>query len=210
MAEPLTATQLATSQIVAKALIQILRKLGNLIISLTISQLRHDMTDAPLPFYPHRGHNRTDDLLPFLSDEVVQELTETDYTVHHNPPFTMNIGEACPGLQKLMADRNALSAAFITPFDLFRYLREGQKLVCLLCLKAYLRRRRLSYIDAIGISQHASKNARGDAGVLILAMEMDAAKSLSRHYEQHVFVWAASDGVPELVQPFNEDIINIA
>ena len=168
------------------------------------------MTDAFLPYYPQLGHVGTDDLLPFLSDEVVQELTETDYIVHHNPPFTMNIGEACPGLQKLMADRNALSAAFITPFDPFRYLREGQKLVCLLCLKAYLRRRRLSYIDAIGISQHASKNARGDAGVLILAMEMDAAKSLSRHYEQHVFVWAASDGVPELVQPFNEDIINIA
>ena len=161
------------------------------------------MTDAFLPYYPQCGHDRTDDLLPFLPTEVVQELTETDYIVHHNPPFTMNIGEACPGLQKLMAGRNALSAAFITPFDPFRYLREKQKLVCLLCLKAYLRGRRLSYIDAIGISQHASKNARGDAGVLVLGMEMEVAKSVSRHYEQHVFVWAASDGVPELVQPLS-------
>ena len=203
MVEPLTATQLATSQIVAKALIQILRKLSNLIISLTTPQLRHDMTDAFLPYYPQSGHDRTDDLLPFLSDEIVQELTETDYTVYHNPPFMMNIGEACPGLQKLMADRNALSVALITPFDPFRRLREKQKLVYLLCLKAHLRVCRLSYIDAIGISWHASTNARGDAGVLILGMEKEAAKSLSRHYEQHVFVWAASDGVPELVQPLS-------
>ena len=107
------------------------------------------------------------------------------------------------GLQKLMADRNALSVALITPFDPFRRLREKQKLVYLLCLKAHLRVCRLSYIDAIGISWHASTNARGDAGVLILGMEKEVAKSLSRHYEQHVFVWAASDGVPELVQPLS-------
>ena len=158
------------------------------------------MPDAFLPYYPQLGHVGTD---VFLSDEVVQELTETDYICYHNPPFTMNIGEACPGLQKLMAVRNALSVALITPFDPFRRLREKQKLVYLLSLKAYLRVCRLSYIDAIGISQHSSKNARGDAGVLVLGMEMEAAKSLSRHYDQHAFVWAASDGVPELVQPLS-------
>ena len=158
------------------------------------------MIDALLPHYPQLGHVGTD---AFFPTEVVQELTETDYAVYHNPPFTMNIGEACPGLQKLMAVRNALSVALITPFDPFRRLREKQKLMYLLCLKAHLRVCRLGYIDAIGISWHASTNARGDAGVLILGMEKGAAKSLSRHYEQHVLVWATSDGVPELVQPLS-------
>jgi hypothetical protein len=34
---------------------------------------------------------------------------------------------------------------------------------------------------------------------LVLGLDLEAAKSLARHYEQHAFVWAASDGVPELI-----------
>jgi hypothetical protein len=37
--------------------------------------------------------------------------------------------------------------------------------------------------------------------VLVLGLDLEAAKSLARHYEQHAFVWAAGDGVPEFVQP---------
>jgi hypothetical protein len=36
---------------------------------------------------------------------------------------------------------------------------------------------------------------------LVLGLDLEAAKSLARHYEQHAFVWTAGDGVPELVQP---------
>ena len=67
----------------------------------------------------------TDALLSFLPAEVVQAFTEADYFVDHNPKLTMNIGKACPGLQKLMAGRNALSVELITTFDPFsRRLRE--------------------------------------------------------------------------------------
>jgi hypothetical protein len=37
--------------------------------------------------------------------------------------------------------------------------------------------------------------------VLVLGLDLEAAKSLARHYDQHAFVWAAGDGVLELVQP---------
>jgi len=36
--------------------------------------------------------------------------------------------------------------------------------------------------------------------VLVLGLNLKAAKSLARHYEQHAFVWAEGDGAPQLVQ----------
>jgi hypothetical protein len=54
-------------------------------------------------------------------------------------------------------------------------------------------------VDAIG--QHPSSTWPGEMSVLVLGMDLEAAKSLSRHYEQHAFVWVAGDGVPELVEP---------
>jgi Protein of unknown function (DUF3293) len=54
-------------------------------------------------------------------------------------------------------------------------------------------------VDAIG--QHPSSTWPGEMSVLVLGIDLEAAKSLSRHYEQHAFVWAAGDGVPELVEP---------
>jgi hypothetical protein len=135
-----------------------------------------------------------------LPDELVQAFTETEYIVHNDPSFTMHIGKSSPDLKKLMADRNALSTAFITPCNPFsRRLREKENQVRLLSLKATLKRRGLICIDSIG--QHPTNHWPGEVGVLVLGLDLEAAKSLSRHYEQHAFVWAAIDGVPQLVQP---------
>lgn len=41
-----------------------------------------------------------DDTLP---PELVQAFSETNYIVHDQPPFTMNIGKPCLELKKLMA-----------------------------------------------------------------------------------------------------------
>jgi len=37
--------------------------------------------------------------------------------------------------------------------------------------------------------------------VIITFIVSAAALILARHYEQHAFVWAAGDGLPELMQP---------
>jgi Protein of unknown function (DUF3293) len=58
---------------------------------------------------------------------------------------------------------------------------------------------RLNCIDGIG--KHPSNNWPGEVSVLVLGLDLEAAKSLARHYEQHAFVWAAGDGVPQLDQP---------
>ena len=66
-------------------------------------------------------------------------------------------------------------------------------------LSTNLKERRLICINGIG--KHPSNNWPGEVSVLVLGLDLEAAKSLARHYEQYAFVWAAGDGVPELMQP---------
>lgn len=135
-----------------------------------------------------------------LPPELIQAFTETDYIVHQEPPFTMNIGKPCEELKKLMSTRNALGAAFITAWNPF-----SQKMSAIKNearqqeLKEILKKRGLTFIDGIG--QHPSNNWPGEASVLILDLNREAAKVLAGHFEQHAFVWADKTAVPELVQP---------
>jgi hypothetical protein len=131
--------------------------------------------------------------------ELLQAFTDTHYIVHHEAPFVMHIGQPCLELKNLMAQHNALSAAFITawnPFSQTLHAKENQDRQDE--LKANIKKRGLICIDGIG--KHPSNNWPGEVSVLVLGMDLEAAKSLARHYEQHAFVWAAGDGVPELVQ----------
>jgi hypothetical protein len=134
-----------------------------------------------------------------ISPELLQAYAETDYIVHHQPPFTMHIGQPCLELKTLMAEHKVLSAAFITawnPFSQNLPAKENQARQDK--LKANIKKCGLICIDGIG--KHPSNNWPGEVSVLALGLDLEAAKSLARHYEQHAFVWAAGDGVPELDQ----------
>ncbi len=135
-----------------------------------------------------------------LPPELLQAFAETHYTVHHESPFTLHIGKTCPPLKTLMTEHNALSAAFITAWNPFSQKLSGKENKARQEeLKANLKKRGLICIDGIG--KHPSNNWPGEVSVLVLGLDLEAAKSLARHYDQHAFVWAAGDGVPELVQP---------
>lgn len=132
--------------------------------------------------------------------ELLQAFAETHYTVHHEPPFTLHIGQPCPPLKTLMAEHNALSAAFITAWNPFsRQLTDPENKTRQDELKATLKKRGLICIDGIG--QHPSNNWPGEDSVLVLGLDLEAAKSLARHYEQHAFVWTGDYDPPQLVQP---------
>lgn len=132
--------------------------------------------------------------------ELLQAFADTHYIVHHEAPFVMHIGQPCPDLKALMAEHNALSAAFITawnPFSQTLHAKENKTRQD--DLKASLKRRGLICIDGIG--KHPSNKWPGEFSVLVLGLDLQAAKSLARHYEQHAFVWSASDGLLQLMQP---------
>ena len=54
-----------------------------------------------------------------LPPELLQAFAETHYIVHHEAPFTLYIGQSCLELKALMAEHNALSAAFINAWNPF-------------------------------------------------------------------------------------------
>jgi hypothetical protein len=133
-----------------------------------------------------------------VPSDLAQAFAETHYIVHDEAPFVMHIGQPCPELKALMAEHNAQGAAFITawnPFSQSLHAKENQARQEE--LKANIKKRGLICIDGIG--KHPSNNWLGEVSVLVLGLDLEAAKSLARHYEQHAFVWAASDGVPELI-----------
>lgn len=134
-----------------------------------------------------------------LAPELLQAFAETHYIVHNEAPFVMHIGQPCPELKALMGEHNALSAAFITAWNPFsQNLHAKENKVRQDELKANLKRRGLVCIDGIG--KHPSNKWPGEVSVLVLDLGLDATKSLARHYEQHAFVWAVGDGVPQLMQ----------
>jgi hypothetical protein len=135
-----------------------------------------------------------------IPDELLQAFGETNYIVHHEAPFTMNIGQHCPALKALMDEHNALCAAFITAWNPFsQQLSAEQNETRQAELKAELKRRGLKFIEGIG--QHPSNNWAGEPSVLVLDLEKESAKALAGHYEQHAFVWSVRDALPILVMP---------
>lgn len=135
-----------------------------------------------------------------ISAELTQAFTETDYIVHHEPPFTMNIGQPCPALKALMDEHNALCAAFITAWNPFsQQLSRQQNEARQQEMKDIIKKCGLAFIDGIG--QHPCNGWPGEPSVLILNINREAAKALAGHYEQLAFVWVDMAGVPELLQP---------
>lgn len=135
-----------------------------------------------------------------LPAELFQAFTETHYIVHHEPPFTMNIGVFCPDLEKLMAERKALCAAFITAWNPFaQQLTNTENEARQQTLKDNLTERGQVFIDGIG--QHPGNGWPGEPSVLILNMGREAAKALVGQYEQLAFVWADQAAMPTLMLP---------
>jgi hypothetical protein len=125
---------------------------------------------------------------------------ETEYFVHADPAFKMRIGQPCPELARLMAERNTNCAAFITAWNPFsQQLKPEKNEQRQQELKAQLKTRGLRFIDGIG--KHPSNEWPGEPSVLILNLDLESAKVLAAQYEQLAFVWSGETAMPELVQP---------
>lgn len=133
-----------------------------------------------------------------LPAELIQAFTETDYIVHDETPFTININQPCPALRTLMDENNALDAAFITAFNPFsKQLSAQQNEARQHELKEDLKKRGLKFIDGIG--RHPNNNWPGEPSLLVLGLAKEAARSMAKKYEQYAFVWVSVDTLPEIV-----------
>jgi hypothetical protein len=89
-------------------------------------------------------------------------------------------------------------AAFITGWNPYsREVDESENRDRQKELATELACRSLTFLEGIG--QHSSNNWPGEESVLILGLDLEAAKTLGSRFEQNAIVWCGSDGVPQLI-----------
>jgi len=128
-----------------------------------------------------------------------QAFEETHYIVHHHPPFTLRIGQHSPGLDTLLNDAGHDCAAFITAWNP----------MCQALSQEENRSRQQSLLDEIngrglivlpGIGQHPNNGWSGEESVLVLGLQLEAARAIATTYEQLAFVWAKKGYSVELIE----------
>jgi hypothetical protein len=110
----------------------------------------------------------------------------------------MHIVQPCSELKALMSVHNALSTAFITawnPFSQNLLAKENKARQDERKASAQKARTDLYRWHRQTLQQERPR----EVSVLVLGLDLEAAKSLAWYYEQHAFVWAVGDGLPQLI-----------
>ena len=133
-----------------------------------------------------------------ISPETIRAYRETNYNVHGESAFTLNVGIASPALRALYAARHIDSCAFVTACNPFsQQITARANAARQKALARKLARRGLQIINGIG--QHPSGSWDGEASFLVLKLSLDAAKKMGKRLEQNAIVWCGPDAVPQLV-----------
>ncbi len=133
-----------------------------------------------------------------LPPALIQAYCETEYRVFAETPFALTVGIASLELIALYQAHKVASAAFITAFNPFsqeltaeeNHRRQAE-------LAKELTRRSLEFVEGVG--QHPSGDWPGEPSFLAFGLELEAAKSLGKAFEQNAIVWCGSEAVPNLV-----------
>jgi Protein of unknown function (DUF3293) len=128
-----------------------------------------------------------------------QAFEETDYIVHHEPPFILRIGQRSPELDALLQAIGDDCAVFLTawnPMSQTLDLSENRQRQA--SLTDELAARELTNLPGIG--QHPDNGWPGEESVLVLGLQFEAAQALAKSYGQLAFVWAEINQSPELIE----------
>lgn len=132
-----------------------------------------------------------------IDDATIQAYRETEYRVHGDEPFTLQIGRFCEALVAIHKRHRVNCSAYITACNPYskqfdEAANEGRQAD----LGRELRTRSLTTLEGIG--QHPSNQWPGEASYLILGLTLEAAKSLGTRLEQNAIVWSGADAIPQL------------
>ena len=133
-----------------------------------------------------------------IDPAIIQAYLETHYCVHGDAAFVLQIGMVSPDLLSLYERHSVDCAAFLTGCNPFsQEVSEPENRERQQSLATELTRRSLSFLKGIG--QHPSNNWPGEESLLVLGLNLEAAKTLGERFEQNAIVWCGADGVPQLI-----------
>lgn len=134
-----------------------------------------------------------------MNEELQRAFEETHFIVYHQPPFTLRIGQHSHELDALLKATVNDCAAFITAWnpmcqalDLSEN-RQRQK-----SLADELATRKLTTLPGIG--QHPCNGWSGEESVLVLGLQLEAARALAKAYGQLAYVWCGVNQPVSLIE----------
>lgn len=134
-----------------------------------------------------------------MNDELQRAFEETHFIVHQEPPFTLRIGQHCPELDGLLQVTGHDCAAFITAWNpMCQALDPSENRQRQQSLMDELAKRKLTTLSGIG--QHPSNGWQGEDSVLVLGMQLEAARALAKTYGQLAYVWSSIHKPVELIE----------
>lgn len=134
-----------------------------------------------------------------MNEELQRVFEETHFIVHHQPPFTLRIGQLSHELDALLQATVHDCAAFITAWnpmcqalDLSENRQRHQSLADELA--------RLKLATLPGIGQHPSNGWSGEESVLVLGLQLETARALAKIYGQLAYVWSGINQPVSLIE----------
>jgi hypothetical protein len=131
-----------------------------------------------------------------MNDELHRAFQETHYIVHHEPPFTMHIGQPCPELKALMAEHNALGAAYITAWNPFSIAQTKE-------VNESLNEQLKGDLSDYTIYDGEGKDTLGDwppeLSFFVANISKEKTKELATKYKQNAVVYGEQNKTAELL-----------
>lgn len=128
---------------------------------------------------------------------LLQAFQDTDYRVHHQPPFVLKIGEANPALVNLYQQHACSRATYVTACNpLSENVGEERNAELQGELADVLREQSLFFIPGVGQSSHGDWS---EPSFLVLDLSLNQAEALGRRFRQNALLWCGPDAVPQLI-----------
>ncbi len=134
-----------------------------------------------------------------ISKEKIDAYLNTDYRLNHVPaPFSLTVGARSDALLELFSVFNTQCGALITACNPAGTEQSEQaNLAAQEQLVKELAQLGFAWIDAAAIAKDASWPA--ERGCFIFGIELDQAKTIGSRYLQDAIIWAADNGVAQLI-----------
>ena len=128
---------------------------------------------------------------------------DTDFIVNSTTQCILKIGQASGKLKQLFNTNEVSTAAFITAYNpISQQLSQDENFERQANLVKEIKSRGLNLIPGLG--QDSNHKWEGEPSVLVLGIAFEAAKKLTRTYEQNAFVWCEEACTPQLIASFDQ------
>lgn len=133
-----------------------------------------------------------------IAPDILQAYVETEYRIFAQPPFAVKISEYSVALQALHQTHGVACSIFVSACNPYSQP----------CSQADNRRRHQHLVEQVeraglawvaGVGQHPGNQWPGEDSLLLLGLDLGAAKRWGRQLEQNALVFCPASGIPELV-----------